>query len=418
MSSLRRAVVTGLGPITPIGIGAEDFWKNLCEGRSGIGHITRFDSGPCHAKSAAEILDFDPAIFFPPHRLKRLDRFTQFAVASARLALEDSGIVPGEVSAPHRCGVSFGTALAGICNAERQHEIFLERGVRGVGKALALLVFGGSAHSNIAIEFGFSGIGTTNSNSCASGNVALGDAYRFIREDLADIIIAGGAEAPLSPLTFAAFDNINTMSRTAWDPPRRACRPFDKRRDGFVMAEGAASLVVEEYEHARARGARIYGEIVGYSLNNEAYHMTSPDPTGEPLRRAIKDALRCARLNPAQIDYVNAHASSTPMNDINEIRCLESIFYSNGSRPAPLAVSGTKGATGHPLGATAAIEAVATLLAMRDGIRPPTLHLDDPEEAAGIDLVPNESREGAIDCALTNAFGFGGINSCIVFSGC
>ena len=416
MSVPRRAVITGLGPITAIGTGVETFWKNLREGESGIGHITRFDSDPYHAKCAAEISDFDPSGHFSPHRLKRLDRFAQFAVASAKLALEDSGIDPSKVTEPHRFGVSFGTALAGISNAESQHEIFLERGVRGVSKALALQVFGGSAHSNIAIEFGFTGVATTNSNSCASGNIALGDACRFIRDGLADVIVAGGAEAPLSPLTFTAFDNIKAMSRTAWNPPRLACRPFDKRRDGFVMAEGAASLIVEEYEHARARGAQIYGEIVGYSLNNEAFHMTSPNPSGEPLRRAVNDALNEGGLNPSQIDYVNAHASSTVMNDTNEIGCLESVFGKNGSRPAPLAVSGTKGATGHPLGATAAIEAAATLLAMRDGIRPPTLHLDDPEEAPGFDFVPNESREGTIDYALNNAFGFGGINSCIALS--
>src|SRR5437867_1689139 len=259
LASPRRAVVTGLGPITCIGIGRDAFWHGLLAQNSGITRISSFDTSEFHAHNGGEIRDFDPAAFFPPHRLKRLDRYAQFSVASALLALEDAGLAWSREQPQPRTGVSFGTALGGISNAESEHQRFLKKGARGVNPTLALQVFGGSAHSNIAIECGFRGPGTTNSNSCASGTIAVGEAMRYIRDGMADVIVAGGAEAPLSPLTFGAFDFIKTMSRWEGDPPF-ACRPFDLHRDGFVMGEGAASLVIEEYEHARARGARIYAE--------------------------------------------------------------------------------------------------------------------------------------------------------------
>jgi len=407
---MRRAVITGVGPITPIGIGKRAFWDAIKSRRSGIATISKFDASIFRSTNAAEITNWHPESIFPAHRLKRLDRYAQFSVGSVKLALEDSGL---EYSPDHplpRVGVSFGTALGGVSNAEIQHKAFVEGGPKSVQqKTLALQVFGGSAHSNIAIEFGFRGVGTTNSNSCASGNVAIGEALRYIREGWADVMIAGSAEAPLSPLTFGAFAFIRTMSRAH---PALACRPFDLERDGFVMGEGAASLVLEEYEHAKARNAEIYAEVIGYSLNNDAFHMTTPLPTGESCIRAMHDALDYARLGADQIDYINAHASSTQLNDANEAFCIRKVF---GARAGQIPVSGTKAYYGHPLGASAAIEGVICALAIREGVIPPTLNYRNPDPACDLDVVPNEPREKVLTHVMSNAFGFGGINSCVIY---
>jgi 3-oxoacyl-[acyl-carrier-protein] synthase II len=418
----RRAVITGLGPITCVGVGREALWQGILAERSGISRITSFDTSAFKAQCGAEIRDWDGAVFFPPHRLKRLDRYAQFAVASALLALEDAGLAWCREKPQARVGVSFGTALGGIANAEAEHQRFLKKGARGVNQTLALQVFGGSAHSNIAIECGFRGVGTTNSNSCASGIVSIGEAMRYIRDDMADVVVAGGAEAPLSPLTFGAFDFIKTMSRWSGDP-ELACRPFDAQRDGFVMGEGAASLVIEELEHARRRGAKIYAEVLGYSLNNEAYHMTSPLPGGESVTRCMTEALADAQLDPGQIDYINAHASSTQLNDSNEAACIKAVFgqravrgSTDGNATIALAVSGTKAYTGHPLGATGAIEAVICALALEYGRIPPTLNWKNSDPECDLDIVPNRGRSAPLRYVMTNAFGFGGINSCVVLA--
>lgn len=406
----RRAVITGLGPITAVGIGRDQFWEGLRAEQSGVRHVTCFDSSIFNAHCAAEIPDWKPEEFFPPHRLKRLDRYAQFSVASARLALDDAGIAWSREEPQHRIGVSFGTALGGIANAEYQHAHFLKKGMRGVNQTLALQVFGGSAHTNIAIEFGFRGAGTTNSNSCASGTIAVGEALRYIRDDFADVMVAGGAESPLSPLTFAAFTIIKTMSQFTGDPAE-ACRPFDRLRDGFVMGEGAASLVIEELEHARARGAHIYAEVLGYSLNNDAFHMTSPLPSGDSSIRAMRESLADAELAPDDIDYINAHASSTQLNDSTETMAIKEVF---GARAAQMPVSGTKAFTGHPLGATGAIEAALCALAIDRSWIPPTLNWENPDPACDLDVVPQHGREAKLDYVLSNSFGFGGINACIV----
>jgi 3-oxoacyl-[acyl-carrier-protein] synthase II len=406
---MRRVVITGLGPITAIGVGKKAFWEGLQSGKSGVGPVTRFDPSLFNARSAAEINDWEPEKFFPSQRLKRLDRYAQFAVGSAKLALEDSGLSFSPENPQHRVGVSFGTALGGVSNAEKQHVSFVHSGPKSVHQTIALQVFGGSAHCNIAIEFGLRGVGTTNSNSCASGNVAIGEGYRYIRDGWADVIIAGGAEAPLSPLSFGAFAFIRTMSRC---DPSVACRPFDRNRDGFVMGEGAASLILEEYEHAKAREAHIYGEVVGYSLNNDAFHMTAPLPSGDSCIRAMEDALRVAQINPDQIDYISGHASSTQLNDANECACVRQVF---GNVATKIPVSGTKAFYGHPLGASAAIEAAVCVLAMQNDFVPPTLNYETPDPACDLDVVPNKPREKSINYALSNAFGFGGINSCVVF---
>src|SRR2546421_2105920 len=406
----RRAVITGIGPITCIGIGREDFWRGLRAEKSGIRTISSFDTSQFNAHSAGEIVDWMPEDHFPPHRLKRLDRYAQFAVASAKMALDDAAIPYSRETPQDRVGVSFGTALGGVANAELQHAHFLKKGTRGVNQTLALQVFGGSAHSNIAIEFGFRGVGTTNSNSCASGTVAVGEALRYIRDDFADVVVAGGAEAPLSPLTFGAFAIIKSMSQWTGDPAF-ACRPFDLKRDGFVIGEGAATLVIEELEHARTRGAHIFAEVLGYSLNNDAFHMTSPLPSGEACIRAMRDALADAGLTPDQIDYINAHASSTQMNDNTETLAIKQVFGDYAKR---LLVSGTKAYTGHPLGATGAIEAAICALAIERKWVPPTLNRENPDRACDLDVIPHHGRDADLNYVLSNSFGFGGINSCVI----
>src|SRR3954468_10526290 len=406
----RRAVITGIGPITCIGIGREDFWRGLRAEKSGIGRISSFDTSPFNAHCAGQVLDWNPEEYFPPHRLKRLDRYAQFAVASAKMALDDAGIAYARESPQERVGVSFGTALGGISNAEQDHARFLKKGTRGVNPTLAVQAFGGSAHSNIAIEFAFRGVGTTNSNSCASGTVSVGEALRYIRDDFADVIVAGGAEAPLTAITVGAFDIIKTMSRWPGNPAF-ACRPFDLLRDGFVMGEGGASLVIEELEHARARGAHIYAEVLGYSLNNDAYHMTSPLPNGESSIRAMREALGDAQLAAEQIDYINAHASSTQLSDSTETMAIKEVFGEHARR---LPVSGTKAFTAHPLGATGAIEAAICALAIDRKWIPPTLNRDNPDPACDLDVVPHHGRDAELNYVLSNSFGFGGINACVV----
>src|SRR3982751_2988561 len=406
----RRAVITGIGPITCIGTGVENFCKGIMAEKSGIDLITSFDPSVFHVRCAGEIRDWNPEESFSPQRLKRLDRYAQFAVVSAKLALEDARIEYSREKPQDRIGVSFDTALGGVCKAEEQYIRYLKKGARGVQPTLAVQVFGGSAHSNIAIEFGFRGVGTTNSNSCASGTVSVGEALRYIRDDFADVIVAGGAEAPLSPLTFGAFAIIKSMSQWTGDPTL-ACRPFDLKRDGFVMGEGAASLVIEELEHARARGAHIFAEVLGYSLNNDAFHMTSPLPSGESCIRAMRDALSDAGISPEQIDYINAHASSTQLNDATETLAIKEVF---GGHARKIPISGTKAFTSHPLGATGAIEAIICALALEDQYVPPTLHRDHPDESCDLDVVPYYGRAAKLNYVMSNSFGFGGINACVI----
>jgi len=408
---MRRVVITGLGPITCIGIGLERFWQGLRAQKSGICRLNSFDPTEFGVFSAGQIHDFQPAEFFTSKRIKRLDRYAQFAVASTKLALADAGIAYSPENPQPRIGVSYGTALGGVSTAEDQHARFLEGGPRAVNPALALMVFGGSAHSNIAIECGFRGVGTTNSNSCASGPVAIGEAMRYIRDDIADVVIAGSAEAPLRPLTFGAFAMIKSMSPYDGPQPGLACRSFSADRSGFVMGEGGASLVLEEYEHAKRRGARIYAEVLGYALNNDAHHMTNPLPSGDAAVDCMRRALAMARLNPEQIDYVNAHASATKANDAVEVRAIKTAL---GAHAYQVPVTGTKGYHGHALGATGCFEAVICCLAIERGFIPPTLHLDNPDPECDLQHLPNEGREDWPRYILSNSFGFGGINACIV----
>ena len=405
----RRVVITGLGPITCIGKGVEGFWNGIRAEKTGIRPITCFDVSPFGVRVAGEMSDWNAEEFFTPQRLKRLDRYAQFAVASAKLALDDAGLRYSKENPQNRVGVSFGTALGGVCKAEEQYVRFLKKGPRGVQPTLAVQVFGGSAHSNIAIDYGFRGVGTTNSNSCASGTISVGEGVRYIRDNFADVVIAGGSEAPLTTITVGAFDIIKTMSRN--EDPQTASRPFDKLRDGFVMGEGAASLILEEYEHARARGAKMYAEVLGYSLNNDGFHMTTPLPSGESCIRAMRDALADANVVPEQIDYVNAHASSTQLNDAAETMSIKTVL---GERAYKIPVSGTKGYYAHPLGATGAIEATLCALAMDRGWVPPTINYQNADPACDLDIVPNHGRDAKLNYIMSNSFGFGGINASIV----
>src|SRR5437763_1634727 len=406
----RRVVITGIGPITCVGHGRENFWNGIVAEKSGINSIASFDPSAFRVRGAGEIRDWDPEAFSPPHRLKRLDRYAQFAVASAKLALDDAQFEYSREKPQDRVGVSFGTALGGVCKAEDQYIRYLKKGARGVQPTLAVQVFGGSAHSNIAIDFGFRGVGTTNSNSCASGTVSVGEALRYIRDNFADVIVAGGAEAPLTTITVGAFDIIKTMSRWPGDPAL-ACRPFDLLRDGFVMGEGGASLIIEELEHARSRGAHIYAEVLGYSLNNDAYHMTSPLPNGESSIRAMREALTDADLPPDQIDYINAHASSTQLNDSAETGSIKQVFGEHARR---IPVTGTKGYYAHPLGATGAIEAALCALALDRQWIPPTINYQNPDPSCDLDVVPHHGRAAKLNYVMSNSFGFGGINACVI----
>ncbi len=405
----RRVVITGVGAVTPIGTAADGLWAGLVARRSAVRAVTRFDPTPFRSRIAAEIPDFRPQDHLDAKRAKRLDRFSQLAVTSARFALADAELAPAHEDRD-RIGAMMGSALGGVAFAEAQVGGFLKEGARGLDPALALAVFPGAASCNIAIEFGFTGPNSTNAMSCASGTIAVGDAFHAIREARADVMLAGGAEAPLAPMTYAAFSVIRAMS-TRNDDPEHASRPFDAGRDGFVMGEGAAVLVLEERARALARGAKIYGEVVGYGFTNDAYHMTAPRPDGRQAARAIRLALADAAVAPTEVGYVNAHGSSTPLNDTTETTALKQVFGEHAYR---LTVSGTKGYYGHALGASGAIEAAICALAMERRWLPPTLNLERPDPACDLDCLPREGRAAAPDVVVSNSFGFGGINATLV----
>ncbi len=408
-NSGRRVVITGVGAVTPIGTAADGLWAGLGARTSAVRHLTRFDPSPFKSRIAAEIPDFRPQDHLEAKRVRRLDRFSQLAVTSARLALEDAGLKP-EREDPDRVGAMMGSALGGVAFAEAQVGSYLKEGVRGLDPTLALAVFAGAASCNIAIEFGFTGPNATNAMSCASGTIAVGEAFHAVRDGRADVMLAGGAEAPLAPLTFAAFTVIRAMS-TRNDDPARASRPFDAGRDGFVMGEGAAVVVLEERGRALARGARIYAEIVGHAYTNDAYHMTAPRPDGRQAARAMRLALEDGHVGPTDVGYVNAHGSSTPLNDTTETAAIKQVFGDHAYR---LSVSGTKGYYGHALGASGAIEAAICALAMERRWLPPTINLERPDPACDLDCLPREGRAAAPEVVMSNSFGFGGINACLV----
>jgi len=402
--------VTGLGCVTPIGNGSRGLWEGLQRRESAVRKISRFDSSHFRSRIAAEVNDFDALDYMDRSRVKRMDRFAHFSVASARLALDDASLDPRSLD-PDRVAVQIGSALGGLVQAEEQYHLYLTEGPRAVNPLLALTVFCGSASCNIAIEFGLTGPNSTNAMSCASGAMAIGEAWRLIREGTADVALAGGVEAPLAPLSFGAFAILRAMS-TRNDDPARASRPFDADRDGFVMGEGAAILVLEDLESARRRGAKIYAEICGYATTNDAFHMTAPRPDGTQARRAMTVAMERAGITPEEVDYVNAHASSTPLNDSTESRVIRQVFGEAANR---LAVSGTKGYHAHSLGATGAIEAGVTVLALRNGWIPPTLNLENPGADCDLSYTSGAGDHRSVRYAISNSFGFGGVNAALVF---
>ncbi len=407
--SKRRVVISGIGAITPIGSTRDGLWEGLRAKRSAVRSLTRFDPSVFRSHNAAEVSDFVAGDHLEQKRAKRLDRFGQFSVIAARMAVEDAELNLAAEDR-ERVGAMMGTALGGVGYAEQQLAVFLTQGLRAVDATLALAVFGGSSSCNIAIEFGVQGPNSTNAMSCASGTIAIGDAFRQIRDGYADVMIAGGAEAPLAPLCFGAFALIRAMS-TRNDDPGSASRPFDKDRDGFVMGEGAAVLVLEEASRAVARGAHIYAEVLGFSQTNDAHHMTAPLPDGSQAARAMRQALADAAIAPSELGYVNAHASSTPLNDPTETLAIRQIL---GEHVTSIPVSGTKGYYGHALGASGAIETAICALALEREWLPPTVNLSQADAACDLHLVTGDGRDARVDHIMTNSFGFGGINAALV----
>lgn len=401
----RRVAITGIGCVTPIGEGADDLWDGLVRERSGVGRLTRFDPEPFRTHVAAEVSHFHPEDRLGPKRARRIDRYSALALTATAQALEDAALDPASLDGD-RVAVQMGSALGGVAYAEEQHGQYLSAGLRGVNPMLALSVYGGAGSCNIAIEHGFTGPNSTNAMSCASGALAIGQAFRLVRSGEVDVAVAGGAEAPLAPLTFGAFAVIRAMS-TRNQEPERACRPFDAGRDGFVMGEGSAVLVLEEWRRARRRDVPIYGELCGFGTTNDAHHMTAPLPGGAQAARAMRLALEDGGIGPGGVDYINAHGSSTPLNDATEAEAIRSVF---DGRAAVIRVSGTKAYYGHALGASGAIEAAITALSLSRDWLAPSLNLEEPGEGCDLRFVGAGGERFEAEHAMSNSFGFGGIN--------
>ena len=405
----RRVVVTGMGIISPLGIGVEDNWSAVCNGNSGIGPITRFDSEPFPVKFAGEVKDFDPEKFMSHKEVKKMDRFIHFAVAAGQSALEDSGYEITDENA-ERVGVQVGVGLGGLPAIEKYHDTYNERGVRKITPFFIPMVIANLASGQISIHTGAKGPNTCVVTACATGTHSIGDAARLIQYGDADVMIAGGTESVITPLCVGGFHAAKALS-TRNDDPQGASRPFDKDRDGFVIGEGCGVVVLEEYESAKKRGAKIYGEFAGYALNGDAYHITSTSPNGEGAARCMNLALNNAGINKEDIDYINAHGTSTGA-DSTETQAIKTVF---GDHAYKLVVSSTKSMTGHLLGAAGGIEAIYSLLALSRGVLPPTINYTTPDPECDLNYIPNNAREEKIKMALSNSFGFGGTNAVLVF---
>jgi 3-oxoacyl-[acyl-carrier-protein] synthase II len=405
-----RVVVTGLGALTPIGNTTDEFWSGLVQGRCGIGPITKFDATGYPTQIAGEIRNFDPLKYVERKEARRLDPYLQYAMACACMAVDDASLDTGAVDS-ERFGVLIGSGIGGITSLMDGEHTRLEKGFDRVSPFVIPMLIINMASGLVSMRFGAKGPNSSVVTACATGNHALGDAYRIIQRGEADVMIAGGAEAIIVPIAIAAFCAMKAMS-TRNDEPERASRPFDADRDGFVCSEGGGILTLESLEHAVRRGARIYAEIVGYGMSGDAHHMTAPDPEGDGAVRAMRAALRDAALTPAEVGYINAHGTSTQYNDKFETLAIKRVF---GEYAARLAVSSTKSMTGHLLGAAGGIEAVASVLALHHGILPPTINYETPDPDCDLDYVPNQARKQDIDVALSNAFGFGGTNATLAF---
>lgn len=405
----RRVVVTGLGLVTPLGTGVEKTWKAICAGESGIGRITKFDPTGYDAQIAGEVKDFDPAHFIEKKEIKKMDPFIHYAVGAAQLAVDDAGlkVAPEEAT---RVGVYIGSGIGGLGSIEHYHNVLKEKGPGRVSPFFIPMTIINLASGQVAIRIGAKGPNSCAVTACATGNHCIGDAYRLIQRGMADVMVAGGAEAAITPLGVAGFASAKALSFRN-DAPTKASRPFDKDRDGFVLGEGAGVVVIEELEHARKRGVRIYGELIGYGMNSDAYHITAPPEEGEGAVRCMHLALNDAGIKPEHINYINAHGTST-MADAIETSAIKQVF---GEQAYRIPVSSTKSMTGHLLGAAGGIEAVFSVLALYHGLLPPTINLDNPDPACDLDYVPNTARPAPIKIALSNSFGFGGVNACLIF---
>ncbi|WP_099222047.1 beta-ketoacyl-ACP synthase II [Listeria costaricensis] len=405
----KRVVVTGIGAVTPIGNDAETSWANAKKGVNGVAELTRLNPEEFPVKIAAELKDFDVEQFIDKKDARKMDRFTQYAVVGADMALKDANFTIDDSNA-ERVGVWIGSGIGGMETFENQFETFLNRGLRRVSPFFVPMMIPDMASGQVSIRFGAKGINTTTVTACATGTNSIGDAFKVIERGDADVMITGGTEAPITRMSIAGFCANKALSLNP--NPETACRPFDVDRDGFIIGEGAGIMILEEYEHAKARGAKIYAEVVGYGATSDAYHITAPAPGGEGAARAMKMALQDADMAPEAVDYINAHGTSTPYNDDYETQAVKTVF---GDAAYKLAVSSTKSMTGHTLGASGGIEAIFSVLSIRDNIVPPTIHLKNPDPVCDLDYVANEAREKEVKVAMSNSFGFGGHNATLVF---
>lgn len=407
----RRVVVTGLGVISPVGNDVSTFWESLKTGKSGVARITRFDATDYPCQIAAEVKDFNPEEYIDRKEARRMDRFAQFAVSAAKMAMQDSKLEITEANA-ERVGVYVGSGIGGLETLMEQHQTLLEKGPRRVSPFFIPMMIGDIASGQISIFLGAKGPNSSPISACATGTNAIGDAFKIIERGAADVMICGGAEATVLPLAVAGFSSAKALATSFNDAPEKASRPFDRDRDGFVMGEGAGVIVLEELEHALQRGARIYGEIIGYGMSGDAYHITQPAPEGEGAARAMREAILDAGIHPEDVDYINAHGTSTDYNDKFETLAIKKVF---GDHAYKLAVSSTKSMTGHLLGAAGGVEAVACMKALEEQILPPTINQDNPDPECDLDYVPNQARKAKVDIVMSNSFGFGGHNASIIF---
>ncbi|MCY7893028.1 beta-ketoacyl-ACP synthase II [Bacillus vallismortis] len=407
--SKKRVVVTGLGALSPLGNDVDTSWNNAINGVSGIGPITRVDAEEYPAKVAAELKDFNVEDYMDKKEARKMDRFTQYAVVAAKMAVEDADLNITEEIAP-RVGVWVGSGIGGLETLESQFEIFLTKGPRRVSPFFVPMMIPDMATGQISIALGAKGVNSCTVTACATGTNSIGDAFKVIQRGDADVMVTGGTEAPLTRMSFAGFSANKALSTNP--DPKTASRPFDKNRDGFVMGEGAGIVVLEELEHALARGAKIYGEIVGYGSTGDAYHITAPAQDGEGGARAMQEAIKDADISPEDIDYINAHGTSTYYNDKYETMAIKTVF---GEHAHKLAVSSTKSMTGHLLGAAGGIEAIFSVLAIKEGTIPPTINIETPDEECDLDYVPDEARRQDLNYVLSNSLGFGGHNATLIF---
>lgn len=405
----KRVVITGMGVLSPVGIGLEEFWTSLTEGKSGIGPVTHFDASNLATTIAGEVKDFDPQKYMDKKEAKRMDRFTQFAVAAAAMAMEDAGLSKNNVDC-ERVGVILGTGIGGTNTFEDQHRVLGTKGPGRVSPFFVPMMIANMAAGHISIALGAKGINYTVITACASGTNSVGEAFKALQRNSADVIITGGTEAAITPMAMAGFASMKAMS-TRNHEPQKASRPFDAERDGFVMGEGSAILVLEALEHAKNRGAKIYAEVVGYGCSADAFHITAPAPGGEGGARAMKLAVEDAGMSSEEVDYINAHGTSTDLNDKYETLAIKTVF---GDHAYKMAVSSTKSMTGHLLGAAGSVELIASVLTIKNSIIPPTINLENPDTECDLDYVPNKARIQEVNVALSNSLGFGGHNATVI----